>query len=491
MELKLPAPSLIVLVGPSASGKSTWAARHFAESEIVSSDRLRAMVGAGEDDQVAGTAAFDLLNRIVSARLERGLTTVIDTLGYERDSRRRWVAEAHGFGVPAHAVVFDTTAEVAEERNSARARPIPKTALRRQLTRMKTVVGELDEDEFDGIHRERPVAVVTPAVAAVGARDESQLEPRHTFGLMLSRFNWGDGDLGERLRAVGRRAEAAGFRDLWVMDHFRQIPVVGRAWEDIPEAYTALSYVAASTSTIRLGAMVTAVTHRHPVVLGKMLASLDVLSGGRAVCGLGVGWDEEEHAGYGIEFPPVRERYRLLEETLQMLPLLWGKGTPAYHGELIDAPSLVCYPRPVQDSIPILIGGSGERKTLRLVAEYADACNLFGDPDRIRHKVEVLEAHCAAVERDPSEIEVTHLTSALAAPDRQSLRDRIEAMRERNTPSDSYMRRVNAGTIDDLETLFSRYREAGAANSIVSLPDVAAPGSIEAFGDLIARFDSS
>jgi F420-dependent oxidoreductase-like protein len=290
---------------------------------------------------------------------------------------------------------------------------------------------------------------------------------------------------------VGRRAEAAGFRDLWVMDHFRQIPVVGRAWEDIPEAYTALSYVAASTSTIRLGAMVTAVTHRHPVVLGKMLASLDVLSGGRAVCGLGVGWDEEEHAGYGIEFPPVRERYRLLEETLQMLPLLWGKGTPAYHGELIDAPSLVCYPRPVQDSIPILIGGSGERKTLRLVAEYADACNLFGDPDRIRHKVEVLEAHCAAVERDPSEIEVTHLTSALAAPDRQSLRDRIEAMRERNTPSDSYMRRVNAGTIDDLETLFSRYREAGAANSIVSLPDVAAPGSIEAFGDLIARFDSS
>jgi F420-dependent oxidoreductase-like protein len=307
---------------------------------------------------------------------------------------------------------------------------------------------------------------------------------------MVSRFDWGT-PVGPTLATIARRAETAGFRDIWVMDHFRQIRGVGRPWEDIPEAYAALAFVAGVTSTIRLGALVASVTHRHPVVMGQTVASLDVLSGGRAICGLGIGWDEEEHLAYGIDFPEVDVRYEILEETLEMLPLLWGKGGPPFHGRHIDATELVCYPRPLQDPIPILVGGSGEKKTLRLVARSADACNVFGDPERVRHKVEVLRRHCVEFGRDPAEIEVTHLTNALAAPDRRTLRERVDRLRERNTTPEAFMKRHNGGTVDDLEALFTEYADAGAQHSIVSLPHVAEEGSIEAFGEVIARFETS
>lgn len=491
MELRLPAPSLVVLVGPSGSGKTTWAAQHFATTEVVSSDALRAVVGAGPDDQTASTAAFGILESIVAERMRRGLTTVIDTLGLNPGNRVRWVTLAHESKVPAHAIVFDTDPMVCEERNDARDRPIPKTALRRQISQFKRAREELEDEEFDGIHHEQPVAVVAPPVADAATHrvDDTTSRPRHTFGLLVSRFDW-ESETGPTLASIARRAEDAGFRDIWVMDHFRQIRGVGRPWEDIPEAYIALGFIAGVTTTIRLGTLVTGITHRHPVLLGKTLASLDVLSGGRAICGLGIAWDEDEHNAYGIDFPPVPMRYEILEETLQMLPLLWGKGSPEFHGDHIEADELICYPRPVQETIPIMIGGSGERKTLRLVARYGDACNLFGDPERVLHKVGVLQRHCVDIDRDPSNIEVTHLTNALAAEDRPALRDRVEQMRDRNTTAERYMKQFNAGTPDDLETLFTGYADAGAGHSIVALPDVALDGSIEAFGDVIARFDS-
>jgi alkanesulfonate monooxygenase SsuD/methylene tetrahydromethanopterin reductase-like flavin-dependent oxidoreductase (luciferase family) len=221
-----------------------------------------------------------------------------------------------------------------------------------------------------------------------------------------------------------------------------------------------------------------------------MIATLDVLSGGRANCGLGIGWDADEHAMVGLDLPPPSTRYELLEETLEMLPLLWGKGTPEFHGTHIDSTALTCYPRPIQEHIPLLIGGSGERRTLALVARFADACNVFGDPDRVRHKVEVLHRHCAGVDRDPGEIEITHLTNALVAPDRGTLRDKVEDLRDRNTTPESYLSRANGGTVDDLETLFRAYAAAGAGHSIVSMPDVSRPGSLETFADVIARFGS-
>lgn len=489
MELKLPAPSLLVLIGPSGSGKTTWAREHFSSGEVVSSDSLRGMLGAGEDDQTAGTAAFQLLERIVDERLKRRLTVVIDTLGYNDDARARWIEKAHEVGMPAHAVLFDTPTEVCEQRNETRDKPIPKSALKSQISRFATVSSNVSGEAFDGVHIQQPVAVVAPSVAASTTTElRESRRAGHTFGLMVSRMDWPAGDRGEQLASVAARAETAGFRDIWVMDHFRQIRGVGRPWEDIPEAYTALGFMAGATTTIRLGALVTAITHRPPIVLGKMLATLDVLSGGRAICGLGAAWDEAEHAAYGIDFSSLTARYALLEETLRMLPLLWGQGTPEFNGVHIRSPELICYPRPIQDPIPILIGGSGEKRTLRLVAQYADACNVFGDPGRVRHKAAVLAGHCEEVGRDPTEIEVTHLSNALAAMDRKELRERVERLRERNATADSFMKRYNTGTVDDLTALFTAYAAAGADHSIVAIPDVWEDGSIETFGEVIAEF---
>lgn len=488
-ELSLPAPSIVVLIGPSGAGKTTWAREHFANNELVSSDALRAAVGAGEDDQTASSAAFDVLERIVTERIKRRLTVVIDTLGFDQDARLRWIGLARDAGTPIHAVVFDTPAEICELRNESRPRPIPKTVLRKQLSRFKKVRSVVDDDGFDGVHTERPVAVVatTPPKSEPETADDTSQPKGHSFGLMVSSFDW-EGDLAETLASIAQRAENAGFRDLWVMDHFRQIRGVGRPWEDIPEAYTTISYLAGLTTSLRLGVLVTGITHRDPVVLGKMIATLDVLSGGRAICGLGAAWDEEEHTAYSIDFPSTTDRYHLLEETLQMLPLLWGPGTPEFRGSHIDSPGLISYPRPIQDPIPIMIGGGGEKRTLRLVAKYADMCNVFGDPERVRHKVEVLRRHCEVVDRNPLEVEVTHLTNALAAADRKTLRTTVDRLRDRNTTPEAYMKRNNAGTIDDLENLFVAYASAGAGHSIVAIPDVEDEGSIEAFGDVIARF---
>jgi F420-dependent oxidoreductase-like protein len=491
MVLRLPSPCLVVLIGPSGSGKSTWAKEHFADNEVVSSDELRARVGTGEDDQRASTAAFDLLHRIVAERMRRGLTTVVDTLGLNAEDRGRWVSMAHQAGLPAYGVVFDIPASVCELRNSQRDRPIPKSTLRNQISRFRQALDMLDGEAFDSVHRHQPVAAVPPSIAAVAPQPVTDsYTTGHSFGLLISRFDWDGPDLPAKLASIARRAEEAGFRDLWVMDHFRQITRVGRPWEDIPEAYTTMSYLAGVTERIRLGILVSGITHRHPAVLGKMVATLDVLSGGRAICGLGLAWDEEEHAAYGMEFPPRSERYARLEDTLQMLPLLWGKGSPAFDGVTFSARELVCYPRPIQDPIPILVGGSGEERTLRLVARYADACNIFGDPERVRHKVEALHRHCEAEGRDPAEIEVTHLTNAMAADNRVELRKRVDRLRGRDQSAETYARIHHAGTTDDLVGLFSAYAAAGAEHSIVSMPDVAQEGSLEHFAHVITTLAS-
>ena len=506
MELRLPAPCLVVLVGASSSGKSTWAAGTFRDTEIVSSDRLRGMVGAGEDDQQAGTAAFSILEQIVEERMRRRLTTVIDTLGYDRDNRRRWVGLAHDAGIPAFAVLFDTPPEQARARNTERPRPIPKTVLDKQLSRFRVVQAEIDDDGFDRVIIEQPVVMVAPSIISHTANPglqaplsevqrpgfatpESRPAQRmHRFGLVVNRFDWPRerAEMASHLASIASRAEVAGFDDLWVMDHFRQIPQVGRQWEDIPEAYTTLAFLAGITSEIRLGTLVTGIGHRHPVVLGKTVATLDVLSGGRVTLGLGIGWDRAEHEGYGIPFPSASARYEQLEDTLRMLPLLWGKGSPSFSGQTFSAPELICYPRPIQEHIPILIGGSGEKKTLRLVARYADACNLFGAPEVIRRKVDVLHRHCADIERNPDEIEVSHLVNVMAATDRDTLRERVEQLRGRNTSAEAFIARHNAGTIEDQLDHMNGYQAAGASHSMVVMPDVHLEGSVEAFGEVIA-----
>jgi F420-dependent oxidoreductase-like protein len=385
--------------------------------------------------------------------------------------------------------VFDTPADQARARNTERPRPIPKSVLEKQLSRFRAVRAEVEEDGFDRVIVEQPIALVAPSIAVAKdqATDYRSATSRHRFGLVINRFDWGEdrSQMAPRLASIASRAEAAGFDDLWLMDHFRQIPQVGRQWEDIPEAYTALAFLAGITSRIRLGTLVTGIGHRHPVVLGKTVATLDVLSGGRVNLGLGIGWDRAEHEGYGIPFPPVPTRYEHLEDTLRMLPLLWGKGSPSFSGTTFSAPELICYPRPIQDPIPILIGGSGEKRTLRLVARYADACNLFGRPDVIRRKVDVLHQHCEEVERDPAEIEVSHLVNVMTAADRKALRDRVELLRGRNMSAEAFMARHNAGIIEDQLDHMTGYHAAGASHSMVAIPDVHLDGSIEAFGEVI------
>lgn len=310
------------------------------------------------------------------------------------------------------------------------------------------------------------------------------------FGLQISSFSWegGAASTSTTLRSIAEAAESAGFSSLWVMDHFRQIPQVGKEWDDMLDSYTTLAYLAGVTDRVTLGTLVTGIGYRNPAHLGKILASLDVLSGGRAVCGLGIGWFEKEATAYGWEFPPVKERYDLLEDTLELLPLLWGPGAPEYRGRIIHVPEAMCYPRPLQDPIPILIGGSGEKKTLRLVAEHADMCNLFGDADTVRHKVEVLHGHCAAVGRAREEVTVTHLSQAMTASDAAALRERIEAIRGPSQSAEEVAAATGAGTIDDQIGRYRQLADAGVQHAIVALPDASDLGTVAAFGDVIVAF---
>jgi len=330
------------------------------------------------------------------------------------------------------------------------------------------------------------VAVVPAALA--GAQGTGGERTAMRFGLQLPRFTWAGGpaEIARHLREIAAAAEEAGFQSLWVMDHFRQIPGMGQAWEDMLESWTTLGFLAAATDRVRLGTMVTGITYRNVAHLGKIAATLDVLSGGRAICGLGLGWFEQEHTAYGWDFPPRSARYALLEDALQLLPLLWGKGTPAFRGKVLEVPEAMCYPRPLQERIPILVGGSGERRTLRLVARYADACNLFGEAPVVRHKLEVLHRHCAEVDRDPATIEITQLSTVLVGDDRAGVESAVERLRPNRMSAARFAERVNAGTVDQHLGRFHQLGEAGVRTAIVSLPDVEEPEAIARFGRVIA-----
>jgi F420-dependent oxidoreductase-like protein len=235
-------------------------------------------------------------------------------------------------------------------------------------------------------------------------------------GLQVNDFTWptGQARLGEEFGAIAERAEQAGFYSLWVMDHFYQIGGLGPAEHEMLEAYTTLGFAAGRTSRIKLGTMVTGITYRYPGVLIKTVTTLDVLSGGRAYFGVGAAWNEEEHVGLDVPFPPLKERFERLEDTLRLAHQMWSgedkpfEGKHAHLARTLNSPQVISKPHP-----PILIGGTGEQKTLKFVAQYGDACNLFarmGD-DIVTHKLNVLRGHCEALGRPYEEIEKTSLDS--------------------------------------------------------------------------------
>ena len=284
------------------------------------------------------------------------------------------------------------------------------------------------------------------------------------IGLQIPRFTWpgGDGEIGPRLAEIGRKADEAGFASIWVMDHFFQIPGVGEVEEPMLEGYSALSYLAAVTQRAKLGTLVTGVIYRYPGILVKTATTLDVLSGGRAYLGIGAGWNEREALGLGVPFPSTRERFERLEETLQIADQMWSGKVAPYHGthfqleEPLNSPQALSNPHP-----PVMIGGMGERRTLRLVAQYADACNLFafGGGDLIRHKLGVLRGHCDDVGRDYEEIERTALGTANLGADGMSEDEVIGLCREMG--------------------------EAGIQHLIFNMPNVHEIRPLEAFGERI------
>ena len=236
------------------------------------------------------------------------------------------------------------------------------------------------------------------------------------LGLQVPNFTWptGQAQLGDTFGLIAQRAERAGLYSFWVMDHFFQIPNVGPSENEMLEGYSALAFAAGRTNRIKLGTMVTGVTYRHPGILVKTVTTLDVLSHGRAYLGIGAAWNEEEHRGLGVPFPPLAERFERLEETLQIAHQMWSGNDKPYEGKYyhlarpLNSPQAVQKPHP-----PILIGGTGERKTLRLVAQYADACNIFArlPKPEIQRKLGVLREHCQAVGRPYEQIEKTTLGS--------------------------------------------------------------------------------
>ena len=228
------------------------------------------------------------------------------------------------------------------------------------------------------------------------------------IGLQIPDFTGpGAARLGADLATVARTADDAGFEFIAVMDHFFQINMVGPPEHDMLEAYTTLGYLAGCTSRAKLVTLVTGAVYRHPGILAKIVTTLDVLSGGRAWLGIGAAWNDEESRGLGIPFPPVAERFERLEETLQICLQMWHGDESPYQGKHYQLERPLNYPKALSaPHPPILIGGSGEKKTLRFVAKYAQACNLFPGPDLAR-KLDVLRAHCEAEGRDYDEIEKT------------------------------------------------------------------------------------
>jgi F420-dependent oxidoreductase-like protein len=242
------------------------------------------------------------------------------------------------------------------------------------------------------------------------------------IGLQVPDFTWpgNPGKMGATLLDIARAADESGFYSFWVMDHFFQIPPVGPAENPMLEGYSALNFVASVTSKVKLGTLVTGVIYRHPGFLVKAVSTLDVLSGGRAYMGIGAGWFEREAVGLGLPFPPMKERFELLEENLQIAKHMWAEDLTPYKGKHSHLAEPMNHPQPItQPHPPILIGGGGEKKTLRMVAQYGDACNLFGTlpQEELTRKLDILKQHCEDVGRDYNEIDKTVIFPASMGPD--------------------------------------------------------------------------
>jgi alkanesulfonate monooxygenase SsuD/methylene tetrahydromethanopterin reductase-like flavin-dependent oxidoreductase (luciferase family)/predicted kinase len=470
-DTRLPDPAMVVLVGAAGSGKSTWAAERFRAAEVVSSDALRATVGSGPADLEATADAFALLDQIVAARAKRSLTTVIDTLGLDPERRAGYRRLAREAGLPAVLVIMNTAAALCRERNRRRDRPVPAPILTDQLRKVSRLLETIQDENWDQvliIDQHRPRTLPVDELPALD-RDHGRNSGPQVV-LQVSRFPWAEDPSGW-LRDLALAADAIGFDGIALMDHLIQIPQVDRAWEPIPEPWLTLGLLAGLDTNLRLGTLVSPVTFREPGIIAKTVATLDTLSNGRAFCGLGAGWWLREHQAYGLDFPGDRQRLDQLQVCIETLRALWAPGTKAYHGRYVHLPETTCYPRPVSE-VPIIVGGSGEHRTLRIVAEQANGCNLPSEQTVLQSKIDILHRHCAAVGRDPSSVEITVLDLPVIGTDREDVALRVERLRGR-TPAAVYAARHPAAPAVDHAQRYSELADLGVSTIFLALPDLA------------------
>jgi len=305
------------------------------------------------------------------------------------------------------------------------------------------------------------------------------------FGLQHPNFTFdGEGsEIVEKLRRLVARAENGGFDSFWVMDHFHQIPNVGQLQEPMLEGWTTQSVVAGFSSRIKLGTLVTGIVYRHPSVLAKVGATLDVLSKGRLIMGIGAAWNVDEATAYGIPFPPVKERLRRLEEAVQIIRKMWTEEKASFSGKFYQIQDAYCNPKPIQKPHPpIMIGGSGERRTLKIVAKYGDACNLFGSAETVKKKLEVLRKHCDSVGRDYQSITKSRLGRVVIDKDREEVMEAVKGM-----PEERLREYAIYGTPEEVRRQVEAFRDAGIDYLIVNLqPDRELQG-LELFADEVVR----
>jgi F420-dependent oxidoreductase-like protein len=309
------------------------------------------------------------------------------------------------------------------------------------------------------------------------------------LGLQIPSFNFPGvpaSELFGRLTEIAATAESSGFDSLFVMDHLHQIPGIGPQTNWMLEGNTILAGLAARTERVQIGLMVGGVTYRNPALHAKVTTTLDVISGGRAIHSIGAAWFEDEHRAYGFEFPPLSERFERLEEHLQIARAMFTEPSPSFEGRHYRVENVLNNPRPIRGDIPILVGGSGERKTLRLVARYADGSNIFGDPDQVRHLLGVLDDHCEAVGRDPAEITKTRLGTLAIAPTHEEAARRLAEWPDRaNLPEERLRDVLNLGDPDEIGEQVQALLEAGLDGLIFHLPNPYDPDTVALAGETL------
>jgi F420-dependent oxidoreductase-like protein len=316
------------------------------------------------------------------------------------------------------------------------------------------------------------------------------------MGLQIPNFTYPDvpdSALFERVAAIATTAEASGFDSVFVMDHLHQLFTLGRPDQPMFEAYSLLTALAARTTTIRLGAMVGGVTYRNPALLAKTVSCLDVISNGRAIWGIGAAWFGDEHDAYGFEFGTFTQRFEKLEEALQIAQSMFVNHATTFEGKWYQVRGAFNLPKPVRaGGPPVLIGGSGERKTLRLVAQYADACNVFGDATSVTRSMKVLDEHCERLGRDPGEICRTRLGTLVLGRTVEEATAKICARfgvsKLTDLPTDLQERvrmTMIVGNADTVAEKVTGLLDAGLDGLIFNLPDADNLDSVALAGEIL------